>query len=103
MRQKLVIFLITGIPYGLLMGPLLGSGWGEIIALGFLAGIMFGLVMTILLTFIQWRFAKKNGIHQKNIKVVNTAEIVAKGTKEELSYSISIQSDPRKPIYHPCA
>jgi len=83
MKQKIYLFLSTSIPYGIAMGLFLSDDFASFLRNGVLGGIIFGLLMTVLLLFIQRKNIDKQG-YKGDPKVSVTAEIKIEGTKQEI-------------------
>lgn len=84
MKQKTFLFLLTSIPYGILMGFFLGDEPDSVLKYGVISGIIFGLLMTVILFIIQRKSLKKLGQRNGNVKVICTAVIEIKGTRHEI-------------------
>lgn len=84
MKQKFILFFSTSIPYGIIMGLFYSDDVYSNLNNGVISGIIFGLLMTTILSVIQRIKLKKLGQKKGNVKIINTAEIVIEGSKQDI-------------------
>ncbi|AWB43642.1 hypothetical protein DCC85_04990 [Paenibacillus sp. CAA11] len=84
MKQKIIIFLITSITYGMLMAMLKGETGDRFPTYLLIYGIPFGLIMTLGTGWIQHRNLKKTGNRGQEVKVKNVIQMRVEGSREEI-------------------
>ncbi|WP_018883617.1 hypothetical protein [Paenibacillus massiliensis] len=84
MKQKLILFFATGVPYGLCMGLFMRVYSDSWLVSSLIFGVVFGLFMTGIASLIQWINLKRLGYEKGKIQVRNTIELEVEGTKQEI-------------------
>lgn len=84
MKQKIILFLVTSIPYGLAMGIIFVNDKNEWLKKSLVSGIIFGLLMTVILSIIQWINQRRLGQKKGKLKVNNTVRFEIEDSKQEI-------------------
>lgn len=84
MKQKLYLFLILSLFYGLIMGFLLSSNDRPFFLDALVSGILFGAVVIIIMMIVQKLHLRKTGNAGKKVQLINQAEFKLEGTKEQV-------------------
>jgi hypothetical protein len=87
MKQKIMFFFISSLFFSVLI--ILGvmkpfNNFPLVINLGLLLGFLSGLLLTLIILYIQWSYLREAGLNKTGISVINSIEFEATGNKEEV-------------------
>jgi len=84
LKQKLILFLASSIPFGVIMGLLFVQDKSMWLKMSLLYGLLFGVLQTIVLSIIQAIQLRKFGDKGNKIKVNNSVKLVVDGLMSEI-------------------
>ena len=94
MKQKIMLFFISSIFFSVLI--ILGlmkpfNNFSLEINLGLLFGFLSGLLLTLIILYIEWSYLREAGLNKTGISVINSIEFEATGNKEEV-FALCLES-----------